>query len=224
MNELQKEVLIGCCLGDIAIHNVSSTSTRFQITHCLKQKNYVTHKYKIFKNLCGSPPKEKDRKYPVWYFNTLSSSNLKEILSMFWSGNVRGVPHNVVDLVTERSLAYWFMDDGGCEYVSITPRLKTRNSVIILSTDRYKESEVDLLIDMLDIKFGIISKKKNSKSMKQRIKIYIGTEFTQKFLNIIEPFIIPSMRYKIRRPYTIDKPNTLATTMGRSILEKGIVI
>ena len=197
---------------------------RFQITHCDKQKAYVLHKYKIFKYLCKTPPKKKDRKYPVWYFNTLSSSNLKEILSMFWSGNVRGVPHNVVDLVTERSLAYWFMDDGGCEYVSIAPRLKTRNSVILLSTDRYRESEVDLLIDMLDIKFGIISKKKNSKSMSQRIKIYIGTEFTQKFLDIIEPFIIPSMRYKIKRPYTIDKPNTLATTMGRSILEKGIVI
>ena len=204
MNKLQREVLIGCCLGDISIQDVSKTTSRFQITHTIKQEEYVRHKYKIFEDLCGTEPRIKDRKYPVMYFNTLSSKKIKKITDMFWSGNVRRVPHNIKELMTERSLAYWFFDDGSCNYVSKTPRLKTRNSIIEMSTDRYTREEVEILIEMLEENFNIKSKIKNSKSMGDRCKIYIGTKQTQKFLDIIEPFTVQSMEYKIKRPYTLD--------------------
>lgn len=204
MNKIQEEVLIGCCLGDISIGKISNSTSRFQITHSIKQSEYVKHKYEIFKDLCGTPCKERGIKYPVMYFNTLGSKAIKIITDNFYNGEVRGVPQNIKDLVTSRSLAFWFMDDGTCSYVSVGCRLKTRNSVIILCTDRYSKSEIELLIDMLKTKFNINSKIKTSKSMKGRMRIYIGTKDTQRFLDIVEPFIVPSMEYKIKRPYILD--------------------
>ena len=204
MNKIQVETLIGCCLGDISIQNVSPKKSRFQITHSIKNKDYVEHKYEIFKDLCNTPPKEKDKKYPVMYFNSISNEEIKQITDMFCkSGNIRGVPQNIEELLTERSLAYWFMDDGTSTYNSLTPRMVNRNATIQLSTDRYTKEEVELLISALKNKFNINSKLKNSQSMGNRFRIYIGTKDTQKFFDIIEPFIVQSMKYKIKRPYTI---------------------
>ena len=44
MNELQREVLIGCCLGDISIQEVSNKTHRFNMTHSIKQGEYLVHK------------------------------------------------------------------------------------------------------------------------------------------------------------------------------------
>ena len=204
MNDFQKQVLIGCCLGDISIQKTSKTTSRFQITHSIKQGDYLKHKYEVFKDLCNTPYKQKDRKYPVLYFNSISTKEIKSITDKFYCGEIRGVPHNIKKLISPISLAYWFMDDGTCIYNSITPRMKTRNSTIILCTDRYLDIEVELLVEMLKDIFNINSKIKNSPSMGDRYRIYIGTKDTQKFLNIIEPFIVPSMRYKIKRPYNLN--------------------
>ena len=204
MNELQREVLIGCCLGDISIQEVSNKTHRFNMTHSIKQGEYLVHKYNIFKDLCNTPYKQRDTRYPVLYFNTLSNSDIKKVTECFYNDGIRGVPQNIHEILTSpRSLAYWFMDDGTCTYNSIVKRMKVRNSTVTLCTDRYTVKEVDLLISTLHHNFGINSKIKHSKAMKDRYRIYIGTKDTQKFLDIVEPFIIPSMMYKVKRPYTL---------------------
>lgn len=212
MENFQKEVLVGCCLGDISISsNPNVRSARFQICHTNKQKEYTDHKYDIFKSLCSTPPKTRSEKYPVRYFNTLSREDIYEETKMFWQENIRRVPQNISDLLTEVGLSYWYMDDGTCVYINPSIRKKIRNSVIQLSTDRYPKEDVELLIETLKDNFNINSTIKHSPSMvckdgRKRYRIYIGTNETPKFLDIVEQHIfdnVPCMAYKIKRPYSI---------------------
>lgn len=210
MNVFQKEVLVGCCLGDISIHQYGSGKSRFQICHTDKQRDYTDHKYEIFKDLCNTPPKTRCLHYPVRYFNSLSSKAISEVTDMFWQENVRRVPQNIKEILTDVGLTYWFMDDGTCVYTSLNKYTIIRNSTIQLATDRYCKEDVELLIEVLDSKFGIKSTIKYSPSMRckdgrQRYRIYIGTRETPKFLDIIEQRIfdnVPCMSYKIKRQYT----------------------
>lgn len=206
LNSLQKEVLAGCSLGDISFDYQISGKARFQMCQSVKYKTYLLHKYEMFKDLVKSEPKVKDekRKYPSIYFNTMLDEDIGSFAKMFFSENIRGVPQNIEELITPRSLAYWFMDDGTSQYPN-SQRLKNKKSYVILCTDRYSEKDVDLLISMLKNKFQINSKKKTSPSMEGRIRIYIGTGEADKFFDIIEPFMFADMMYKIKRPICLQQ-------------------
>lgn len=203
MNQKQIEVITGCCLGDISIQFISETTARFQICQSIKHKEYVESKFEILRDLCKTEPKQKDEKYPVIYFNSVGSTELHTLLSKFKCDGIRRVPSDIKDILTPIALTYWFCDDGTSSYVTLTDRLKTVNSNITLCTDRYTMDEVNLLIDALSYKFNIKSSIKSSPSMNGRIRIYIGTKYSQKFFDIVEPFIPKIMEYKIKRPYSI---------------------
>ena len=205
MTNFQKEVLIGCCLGDISIGICSELkkTARFQICQSKKFEEYAYCKFNIFKDLCKTEPKEKDIKYPVIYFNSQSSAELYDFLTIFKCNGKRGVPQNIHKLLTPVSLTYWFCDDGTSSYIPLSKRLRTRSSIVILCTDRYTEQEVELLIKTLWINFKINAKVKHSPSMKNRFRIYIGTNDTERFYDVVEPFMPPSMMYKIKRKYTL---------------------
>lgn len=200
MNKLQKDVLMGCCLGDISIQITSKSeqTARFQISQAERFKEYVYRKFGVFEDLCKTSPQiNSPDRYPTYYFNTLSRKDIFDEVYPFFSGGVRGVPYNIKKLVTEPiSLAYWFMDDGTSQYVNG----KTKSSYITLCTDRYTLSEVELLISLLESNFEIEATLKNSKSMGDRYRIYIGTKYSNKFYDIVKPFISHSMEYKLKYP------------------------
>lgn len=203
MNSLQQEILIGKLLGDGSISKVSEKTARFNIGQSIKQEDYVNHLYDIFKDMCGTPPrKQKSGEYTIVYFNSLSSFELMDIYKLFVNDGIKGVPQNIEELLTARGLAYWFMDDGTSSYVSIAKRLKTRNAFAMFCTDAFNDKDIDLLRNALFKNFGIKSSVASPKSRKGK-RIYIGTNETQKLFDIIEPFIVDSMSYKIKRPYIL---------------------
>ena len=201
MKQIQKDILVGCCLGDISFDVFHSTGkARFQMFHSLKQEDYLRHKYLIFEEYCKSSPKYRDGKYKGIFFNTVLSEEIYEFAKMFFNGNVRGVPQNIEDLLTPIGLAYWFCDDGTSCY-AISKRVKNIKSFVKLCTDRYSENDVLRLIEVLKYKFNVNAKTFSPPSRKGT-EIYIGLNDSVKFFDIIEPFIIPSLKYKVKRPYT----------------------
>lgn len=56
LSEEQKQVILGCLLGDGYMRK--KTNAHLQITHSVKQSEYVDWKYKIFKDLVLTPPKQ----------------------------------------------------------------------------------------------------------------------------------------------------------------------
>lgn len=107
--------------------------------------------------------------------------------------------------LTPYGVAMWYMSDG---YVCLVGKTKgfIKNRRIDLCTDRYTKQEVENLQKIMQNKFkvncGII---KRDKFYRLRIK----SESYETFINLIYPYMIPSMYYKIYLAYD-NKPSWMS--------------
>jgi LAGLIDADG DNA endonuclease family len=80
-----------------------------------KHEKYILHLYDLFKDFCNSKPKHSTRKldlrtgkiYNRITFQTRSLSCFNEYQSIFYNfEGIKIIPHNIMDLLTPRGLAY----------------------------------------------------------------------------------------------------------------------
>ncbi|TSC93895.1 MAG: homing endonuclease [Parcubacteria group bacterium Licking1014_1] len=195
----QFDVLIGSLLGDARLECRSigkrhPITARLRIHHSEKQKDYVFWKYEIFKDIVEKGPRKimvwhdklRNKNHFSWYFHSKSLENLGLLHKYFYGGRTKILPENVFDLITPRALAIWFMDDGS----------NTQNSYTI-STHCFSEKEQCKILYFFKEKYNI-----NAKVVKDRskFKIAFGRHEYKKLNAIVEPYIIPSMIYKIVNP------------------------
>lgn len=77
------------------------------------------------------------------------------------------------------------MDDGGKD-----------GSGLRISTNNFTENEVDKLINILNLKYELECYKR---SQKHQYIIYIPKKSIEKLYNIINEYLVPSMRYKFNK-------------------------
>jgi hypothetical protein len=205
----QFDVIIGSLLGDARLECRSvgarcPITARFRVHHGEKQKEYVFWKYEILKDLVSKEPKEITWDNPKrglhevsWYFHTKSFREFGLLNQYFYQHEKKILPDYIFDLITPKMLAIWFMDDGSY----------TGNSATI-STHSFAQEDQVRAAGFLRTKFGI-----NATIVKDRTKwkISIGKYDFENFISVIQPFIIPSMIYKIGSPR-----NDLSAIGGRS--------
>lgn len=195
----QFDVLIGSLLGDARLECRSigkrhPITARLRIHHSDKQKDYVFWKYEVFEDIVEKCPKKimvwhdkiRDKKHYSWYFHSKSLEALGLLQQCFYKSKTKIIPENIFDLLTPRALAIWFMDDG----------TNAGNSYII-NTQCFSKEEQEKIIDFFKEKYSI-----NAKLVKEYLnfKIAFGRHEYQKLNAVIEPYIIPSMIYKIVNP------------------------
>ncbi len=194
ISDFQKQVIIGCLLGDGRLECRSNNRTaRLRIHHGEKQKDYVFWKYDIFKNIVSSNPKKivwKDKKRDInnisWYFHTLTIKELGDLHSLFYNNDKKILPKNLYNLLTPLSLAIWTMDDGDNDKNSIR-----------YNTQSFSLKEQEILKRLLKEKYQLqanLNKDRNS------YRLRVNKESKAKLIKLISPFIIPSMKYKILSP------------------------
>ena len=83
-------------------------------------------------------------------------------------------------------LAYWFMDDG-----------KFGEYGMNLCVGNISDEEGDLLVSLLYSKFDIVSTFQVHDAIRGYHNLYIKAKSRSRFIELIEPYIIPSMRYKL---------------------------
>ena len=193
LNSDQEAVLLGTILGD-GILERNGNHVRLRVNHGEKQQAYVEWKYKIFSNLTTNVVKKfshvvhwkTGKIYGYSKFDTTTNEEISKFHKIFYIKGTKKVPDDILDLFTNPlSLAVWFMDDG-----------YKRNdcNALRISTDSFTLREQYLLRECLEKNFGIISKiHKKGKYW----NIYIPTSEAKKFCNLIKPYIIPEMEYKI---------------------------
>ena len=194
----QLDAIIGSLLGDGRLECRSAgvrhpITARFRVHHGEKQKEYVFWKYEMLKNFVSQKPQEiiwdnpKRNLHEVsWYFHTRSSVELGIIYKYFYRNGGKMLPQNIDQFINPRSLAIWFMDDGSNNGNNFT-----------ISTHSFSLEEHERIIRFFKNKFGIAGT-----IVKDRIrfKIAFGAGEYQKFARIIQPYVIPSMNYKIIDP------------------------
>lgn len=180
LSNVQKQVILGCILGDGYMRK--KTNAHLQITHSYKQKEYVDWKYKIFRDFVLTIPKQYNGNAGrVGYrFFTQSLPELTHYYDKFYRNKIKIIPPNLN--LAPLTLAVWYMDDGCKSYKSC-----------YLNTQQFdKESQFNLMNALK--KVGLESRL-NKDKIYQRIRI--TTESTKKLFEMINHFVIPSMRYKI---------------------------
>lgn len=203
LSKIQKEIIIGTLLGDSSLQtfNKDRKTYRLRFFQKLDQKEYIDHLYEIWKDWVLTPPKissyqdkRTNKIYSRIYFNTITHSEFKKFGDLFYKQDpenrkfVKIVPSEeiLMNTLTARGLAYWFMDDGS--------RVSKNVKSMRICTDSFKYEEVLTLIKILNIKFNlkcsIIKDGSNN-------RIYISSYSYYDFIKLINPYIIPSMEYKI---------------------------
>lgn len=185
VNVRQCEILIGCVLGDATIRHKG----QIRIEQSTAQKDYVLWKYEELKSLAypASPReivreyKKRNKQYASIYF--VLRQYFRPWRTIFYSERKKMFPERL--RLTPLSLAVWYMDDG-C----------WTGEKVIISTDCFDSLSMQRIQNALLKQFGI-----ETVTGKNR-KLTIRKNSHNKFLEVILPHIIPSMRYKLPDPVT----------------------
>jgi recombination protein RecA len=176
----QWSLILGSLLGDAYLVK-TTRGYAFRVNHGIKQKDYVDWKYEIIKDFVNSPPQFADHCY---YFRTVSHDAFSFLRLLFYPKGIKVIPKEfVASEINPLLLAVWIMDDGS----------KEGNQLRINSQSFTKEENI-YLAEILRAKLGIeatINRDKN------RFRLRIAKSSMQKLIDLISPYMVPSMLYKL---------------------------
>ena len=188
LNDVQREVLVGVLLGDAHLETQNSGRTyRVKFEYSVKQREYADHLYEIFKGWIPTPPQVKqDVTHNNIWFQTVSHSAFRFYAHQFYDGKRKCVPKLIHRYLTERAIAYWYMDDGS---------IKSRESKgVIFNTHGFVGNDVRRLMDVLRTSFALEA---SERTQKDGTQIYISGKSYERFREIVDEYMHSSMRYKI---------------------------
>jgi hypothetical protein len=197
VESLLGQALIGLLLGDGWLSRNKSKSgtlgnTRFCFSQSVINTEYFMFVYNLFKPYCQGPFYQIDRfskltgPFSALRFNSLAFPCINFYFEIFYNQGKKQVPLNIIDYLTPISLAFWISDDGS---------FHTRDQILILCTDGFTESGVDLLMDVLIKKFGLKCRKE--KKQKSGYRIIILKSSMDKLRDMVLEHMDPSMYYKL---------------------------
>ena len=194
----QQDVLVGTILGDGNIR-ILKKEAFLTVSHSEKQKDYVFWKYNIFRNWVLTKPRKEVRQYyknrekqlTSWRFSTISHSEITKYFNLFYPKNRKIVPSQIQSiLISPLSLAVWYMDDGS---------RKPYGRGAFLHTESFSVSDQRKLIKGLKKNFSIVARLSSAglSKGKRLFRLYITAKSFSIFRNLVLPYMLPSMQYKI---------------------------
>ena len=191
-------VIVGSLLGDCYGNQKSREGIRFIYKQSIIHKEYLFWLYNFFylRGYCSNlEPKIYTRKLKInnqikeyygYEFNTFTFRSFNKIYKMFYNNGKKRIKLSLVDYLDPLALAIWIMDDG-CKV----------SSGLKLSTHSFKYSDLIFLISLLFNKFGLKTSIQSGNNKYDQYVIYIWAESMSTLVNIVKPYIIPSMKYKL---------------------------
>nr|QID02739.1 LAGLIDADG endonuclease [Orbilia oligospora]QID02807.1 hypothetical protein [Orbilia oligospora] len=202
----QRGIIVGLLLSDgwLSYASVNNKYPRLGFEQTSSQSSYVWSVYSDLAHYCYSLPKYKHKIRKNTAVNSVSFTTrslpcLVEIYDLFYLNKKKIIPANIYDLLTPVALAHMIMGDGS----ATTSGLRISFSV----------KEVVLLINVLIIKYGL---KCSLNIIGGKPRIYISSSSLELLKSIINPFIVPSMQYKLIKKHKINYLSSSIITNKRS--------
>ncbi len=187
------DVLVGLLLGDACLETQNGGRTyRLKIEQSARHEPYVRHIHELFSEWVLTPPRRRLRRASNgtlsvnWAFQTVSHGDFRPFALQFYASGRKEVPELIHDWLTPRAFAYWFMDDGSMKLAE--------SKGVILNTHAYTREDVERLIGVLHDRFGLQA---SIRSQSDGDQIYISGRSYDDFCELIRPFVIEEMRYKV---------------------------
>lgn len=193
MTKKQKDVLIGMILGDAYLQKTGKQNARLRLEHGISQEEYLKWKVNILKNYFQSKIQFLERTNPIWKrtynyvrIQSESSPEFGKLQRLFYKESKKVIPETIISLFkSPLSLAIWFMDDG---------YYYQRDKISYIYIPNFDEESIKFLLNGLKVNFNLLPKLKYKKN---GLVLIFNVSETQKLVDLIKQFIIPSMRYKI---------------------------
>ncbi|MBL7036691.1 hypothetical protein ISR94_02485 [Candidatus Microgenomates bacterium] len=198
LTKFQQDVLVGTVLGDANIRFFKK-GANLTISHSEKQLDYVLWKYDVFRDWVLTEPKrgvreyykDRNRNLVLWKFSTASHSILGRYYHMFYQNGKKGIPDEIESLlVSPLALAVWFMDDGS---------RKPYGRGAFLHTQSFSIKDQKKLIKVLKKNFSVEARLSSAGLYKGKryYRLYITAGSFPTFRNLVLPYLLDSMRYKV---------------------------
>jgi hypothetical protein len=193
LSQEQEEVLVGLLLGDGCLESQNRGRTyRLKIEQSAQHEAYVRHLHALFGPWVLSPPRPKRCKASngsetmSWAFSTVSHAALRFPAHQFYGEQGKQVPTLIHRWLTPRGLAYWYMDDGSMK--------SSQSKGVIFNTQGFRRPDVEHLIAVLQTRFALTARLRHQKDGWQ---IYLSGACFEQFLELVEPWMLAEMRYKL---------------------------
>ena len=202
LTTVQREMLVGLLLGDACLETCDRRRTyRLKIEQSADHEAYVRHLRDALGDWVLSGPRRREKTATTgavtvsWAFNTVSHAAFRFYAQQFYEQGKKRVPKLIHRWLKPRGLAYWFMDDGS---------MKSRQSKgVIFNTQGFEPADVDRLVDLLTSQFDLQAKVRRQKDGRQ---IYVSGKSYDTFCKLVDPYVIPAMRYKVPPPRRTHMP------------------
>lgn len=197
----QFEMCIGLILGDTHVqtqNNSDSYRLKFEVGE--KNLEYLKHIHEELDEFILSKPNlivrtnKNGNEVKTFQLQTISHTDFNNLANGFEiSKGKKSINYDFLyKELTPRSIAYWFMDDGGkLDYT------KNEGKGIVFNTQNFEFEEVQQLCDILNKRFGYKTWPKKNKG---RFVVAISGESYEDLTKNVYPYIIPSMQHKWPKP------------------------
>ena len=198
MDKYKKSLLIALVLGDGHLNSNSGVS--LEIVHGSKQKFYLEYKSKLLSKLLNcKEPFIYYRKSTDCYKISKGHRYFRILKNWLYVNKEKRFPKHILNHLTAEGVAIWFMDDGthGKDYYpNDKTRIRSHSFHLYTYTDEENtQNIIDFFKEKFDIKFYPIWRKMKDGTTKAYLKC--RTKEGRKLSNLIRPYIIPGMEYKI---------------------------
>lgn len=178
------------------------------IAHSVNQSALVHAKCEVIKEYVGSQPRiQKNGGWGVdrLKFETKTSPDFEPVYKLCYPGGKKVVTYEWLDQLDEVGLAWWIMDDGTRAQSAVGMRISTEG----FSYDEHLIIQ-DWFWSRWALEVGIMHAKRGMYCIK------IGKLNAHKLSQMIQPYIIPSMAYKLQ----IIEPSTCQQCSKRFLAYK----
>jgi len=189
------DILLGTLLGDSSLQTYTGGKT-WRLRYISQNEEYIFHLYEVWRPYVSTGPRLSDDGYGNfrWYFNTrvipeltqfVEETQIYKRIGHKWIKKVPINWSNFSNALSERALAYWYMDDGS---------KKNNAQAYYLCTDCFNLEQVKFLGSVFKDKWGIHVSYHKSRT---NYRIYIPVEGSVKFKAMTEKYILQSFKYKL---------------------------
>lgn len=180
LNKKQLDLVVGSLLGDGYLAK-TTRGFAFRVNHGLNQISYVNWKYEILAPFVQTKPKAHKSCY---YFRTISHQIFADLHKKFYKGGKKIIPFSLLKAnLNPFILSIWIMDDGSKD-----------GRQLRINSQSFSEGENKSLKELLWAKLGI---NVNLNRDKDRFRLRVQSSSMEKLIDMVSPYIIPSMLYKL---------------------------
>lgn len=189
-------IIAGCLIGD-----AGKSRSSFWYQHSLSQLDFALHKKSLIEQIifkeCSATIKHQGKYSSIRVYVKVSPL-VGQLVGELWTGDQRTnkgikiLTKSFLDYLTPQGIALWYMDDGSMSYKKRDGTVRAME--ITLNTYTSIEQN-QTIIDYFREKWNLIW---NINKSKNSFRMRMGTREGRKLFQIIRPYVIPSMAYKIR--------------------------